>query len=107
VPPWHPDPLTGYPYYKDINITLQNVGTRNIGGVTLDVKLEGNTTNIYLGIHVTTTQLGVFHIEESKSLLVRLITAKEQRQALEDCRLRLTLMLDKNVLDRQTITIGD
>ena len=34
------------PYRKDINVTYQNTGTTSIGGVTLALKIDGNTTNI-------------------------------------------------------------
>jgi hypothetical protein len=106
--PWHGDPLTGYPYYKFINITLQNFGTRSIGGMTLDFQVFGNTTNIgYYDINVD-SNIGVLHVLESKSIMIQLISpTKEGTQALENCRLTITLKLDMTVLDRKTVTIGE
>jgi uncharacterized protein YlxW (UPF0749 family) len=108
VGPWYTGAYAPPPYSKDINITLQNIGTRKIGGVTLDFKVEGNTTNIDpFSIAVISGQLGVLHVQESKSMAVRLITPTiDLTQALEDCQLIITLMLDKEVLDRKTVTIG-
>jgi type II secretory pathway pseudopilin PulG len=106
VGPWYTGAYAPPPYTKDINITIQNVGTRNIGGEILDFKVEGNTTNIFLSIHVS-GQFGILHVQESKNLGVRLITGTiDQTQALSPCNLTITLMLDKNVLDRQTVRIG-
>lgn len=108
VGPWYAGAYAPPPYSKDINITLQNIGTRRIGGMTLDFKVEGNTTNIDpFSIAVISGQLGVLHVQESKSMAVRLITpTTDLTQALEDCQLIITLMLDKEVLDRKAVTIG-
>lgn len=106
IGPWHGDPLTGYPYYKFINLTLQNYGARSLGGMTLDFKVEGNTTNIgYLGINVNTNR-GVLHVNESMNMTVQLIASKDGWRAFEDYGLTITIMLDKNVLDRKMMTIG-
>lgn len=108
VGPWYAGAYAPPPYSKDINITLQNLGTRSIGGVTLNFKVEGNTTNIdQFSIRVISSQLGVIHVLESKNMTVRLTASTTDRTlALSDCSLIITLMLDKNVLDRQTVTIG-
>jgi hypothetical protein len=76
--------------------------------MTLDFKVEGNTTNIgYYGIYVDSNQ-GVLHVLESKNMKIQLIApTKEGTQALENCRLTITLLLDETVLDRKTVTIGD
>jgi len=106
VGPWYAGAYAPPPNSKDINITLQNLGTRNIGGMTLDFKVEGNTTNIDLYISVSGL-LGVLHVQESKNVRVGLTTPTVDRtQALSNCSLTITLMLDKNVLDRRTVTIG-
>jgi type II secretory pathway pseudopilin PulG len=105
---WYTGEYAPPPYTKDINITLQNFGTRSIGGMILDFKVEGNTTNIgYYDIHVISGLLGVLHVLESKSMKIRLIApTKEGTQVLENCRLTITLLLDEVVLDRKTVTIG-
>jgi type II secretory pathway pseudopilin PulG len=106
VGPWYLSEYAPPPYSKDINITLQNIGTRSIGGMTLDFKVEGNTTNIDLYISVSGL-LGVLHVQESKNVRVSLITPTVDRtQALSNCSLIITLMLDKNVLDNRAVTIG-
>ena len=108
VGPWYAGAYAPPPYSKDINITLQNLGTRSIGGVTLDFKVEGNITNIdQFSIVVISSQLGVIHVLESKNMTVRLMASTTDRTAaLSKCRLVITLLLDKSVLDRQTVTIG-
>jgi hypothetical protein len=109
---WHPDPIGGVPYYKDITIALQNTGTSDVGGVVLDIKLQGNTTNIhYLDIyaHAPTTSglLGVLHVQESKDMAIRLTTfSTGEESVLSAYSLVITAMLDKTVLDRQTVEIG-
>ena len=108
VGPWYAGAYAPPPYSKDINITLQNLGTRSIGGVTLGFKVEGNTTNIdQFSIVVISSQLGVIHVLESKNMTVRLMASTTDRTAaLSKCRLVITLLLDKSVLDRKTVTIG-
>jgi len=107
IGPWLTEAYTPPPYTKYINLTLQNVGTRNIGGITLDFKVEGNTTNIdQFSINVNSNQ-GILHVLESKNMTVQLTAStKDRTQALENCKLIITLMLDKEVLDRKTVTIG-
>jgi len=107
IGPWLTEAYTPPPYTKYINLTLQNVGTRNIGGITLDFKVEGNTTNIdQFSINVNSNQ-GILHVLESKNMTVQLTAStKDRTQALEDCKLVIKLMLDKEVLDRKTVTIG-
>jgi hypothetical protein len=108
IGPWHGDPLTGYPYYKFINLTLQNGGVRNIGGMILDSKVEGNTSDIgYLGIYVNSNK-GVLHPNESMNMTMQLIAPTDATtQVLMNYRLAITVMLDKNILDKKTITLGD
>ncbi len=103
---WYADPVAGYPWYKFINITLQNFGTETIGGMTLDFRVEGNTTNISYYIHANTNQ-GVLHVNETRSLRIQLITSIDQKRELADCTLTITLLLDQKVLDRKTVTIGN
>lgn len=106
IGPWHGDTIAGYPYYKFINLTLKNYGVRSVGGMTLGFKVEGNTTNIgYLGINLR-TKMGVLHENESMNITVQLIASKDGWRVFEDYKLAITLMLDKNALDRKTITIG-
>ena len=104
---WHGDPLTGYPQYKFINISLQNYGNSDIGGMTLDFKVEGNTTNInQFSIHAN-SNIGILHVLESKYINIQLIASTIDRtQTLSHCKLIITLMIDNNILDRQTVVIG-
>jgi hypothetical protein len=104
---WHGDPLTGYPQYKFINISLQNYGNNDIGGMTLDFKVEGNTTNIdQFSIHAN-SNIGILHVLESKYINIQLIASTIDRtQTLSNCKLIITLMLDNNILDRQSVVIG-
>jgi hypothetical protein len=104
---WHPDALVGAPYYKDINITVINNGFLKPGGMVLDAKVQGNNTNLDpFGIYIS-NQIGVLHIQESKSMSVRLIVPTIDRaDILSEYNLSITLRLDGNVLDRQTVEIG-
>jgi cell division protein FtsL len=109
VGPWVYEEYT--PTQKKFNVTFQNVGTRNIGGVTLEFKVEGNTTNIGpFEIYVNPHQLGIIHVRESKSLIVTLVAGfagyPDSPQVLSQCDFTFTLMLDKVVFDRQTVMIG-
>jgi hypothetical protein len=101
---WGPDELEGYPYYKFINLTLQNNGVRTIGGMILDSKLEGNTSNVALGIYVYTAK-GVIHPNESINLRMQLIASKDNIQQLEKYRLTIKVILDKDVLDQKTVEL--
>ncbi len=104
---WHGDPLTGYPHYKFINISLQNYGDSGIGGMTLDFKVEGNTTNIDQFSIQANSNIGILHVLESKYINIQLIASTIDRtQTLSLCKLIITLMLDNNILDRQTVVIG-
>jgi type II secretory pathway pseudopilin PulG len=96
------------PYRKDINVTYQNVGTTFLGGVTLALKIDGNTTNIdnFL-INIKPYHLGVVQVKELQTSQVSFLTGWEDRkQALSECNLTITLMLDKLTLDSQTVIIG-
>jgi cell division protein FtsL len=73
---WLTEAYAPPPYTKYVNITLQNFGTRNIGGMTLDFKVEGNTTSLgYYSINVN-SNVGVLHVFESKNLRVQLIAPR-------------------------------
>jgi type II secretory pathway pseudopilin PulG len=104
---WYPDPIGGYPYNKQINVTLKNYGSTTIGGMTLDFTVAGNNTDIgYYRIYVD-SNIGVLHVLESKSMTVRLIVPTVQgTQVLENCRLTIILMFDEDVLDETTVRIG-
>jgi hypothetical protein len=105
VGPWGADPLEGYPYYKFINLTLQNNGARVVGGMTLDSELKGNTSNLdYLSINVDTTK-GVIHPNESMNLSMQLIAPHDNIQQLEKYELTINLILDKTVLDQKTVEL--
>ncbi|MGD0450575.1 MAG: hypothetical protein ABSA79_05915 [Candidatus Bathyarchaeia archaeon] len=110
---WYSEEYNGSPlppYTKPINATFQNLGTRSIGGLSLNCTVEGNPTKIgddFL-IYIDPQQLGILHPHESKSYFVRIVTGSASREAtLSQCRLVLTLMLDKLVVDEKTVTIGD
>jgi len=102
---WHGDPLTGYPYYKFINLTLKNNGVRTIGGYTFDFKVEGNTSNAgNLGIYASTNQ-GPLHRNESVNLKIQLVAPQNATQELRKYQLSIHLMLDKVVLDQKTVSL--
>ena len=105
---WYLGAYAPSPSYKDISVTFQNVGTRSIGGVTLDFKVEGNTTNIDRSrIFVRSGLLGVIHVQESKNFNATLLTwGMGETQFLSQYNLTITLLLDQLVLDRQTVRIG-
>jgi type II secretory pathway pseudopilin PulG len=106
VGPWTKGGMSD-PYRKVINVTYQNVGTTSIGGVTLALKIEGNTTNIdNFVINITPYHLGVVQVKELQTSQVSLLASWEDKQALSECNLTITLMLDKLTLDSQTVIIG-
>ena len=104
--PWYVQEEFGPPpYHKAINVTFQNVGTRDIGGLTLRIKEEESIKDD-LAISVNTWKLGILHVQEQKSLMVWLSTGnEEQKQAVSKSDLTITLMLDEVVLDEQTVRI--
>jgi hypothetical protein len=106
--PWYVQEEFGPPpYYKAINLTLQNGGTRDTGGLTLKFKVEGPITINDFAIYVNTWDLGILHVQEQKSLIVRLVTGTvEREQALSRSDLTITLMLDEAVLDEQSVRVG-
>jgi hypothetical protein len=108
VGPWYVQEEFGPPpYYKAINLTLQNVGTISIGGLTLEFEVEGPINSDEFGIYISTWQLGILHVQEQKSLTVTLVTGTEDRtHAVSKSYLTITLMLDELVLDKQTVRIG-
>ena len=107
VRPWYVDEYYGPPpYYKNINVTFQNVGTKTIGGITLEFEVEGNTSDIYFEIYVHPNLLGLLHVQESKSLIVRIVTDVYNRALLSRCNLIITMMLDNLILDEQTVMLG-
>jgi len=107
IEPWVKNGMSD-PYRKVINVTYQNMGTTSIGGVTLALKLEGNTTGIdNFFINVTPYQLEVVQVNELQTSQVSFLTGWEDRkQALSECNLTITLMLDTLALDSQTVSIG-
>jgi hypothetical protein len=104
--PWYVQEDFGPPpYHKAINLTLQNAGTRDTGGLTLRIKEEESIKDD-LAISVNTWELGILHVQEQKSLMVWLSTGnEEQKQAVSKSDLTITLMLDEVVLDEQTVRI--
>jgi cell division protein FtsL len=106
VEPW--DVEYGTPYFKDFNISIQNTGTVDAGGFTVRFTLEGNTSSIdQYYFSISPKQLGVFHVQETKTLQARMITGYvEVKQALSECNLVVQLVLDDAVLDERIQPIG-
>ncbi len=104
--PW--DVVYTTPYFKDFNISIQNVGTVNAGGFTFRFTIEGNTTNIdSYYISISPSQLGVLHVQETKTVHLRMITPRlDMKGALSECTLSVQLMLDDTVLDEYKQPIG-
>lgn len=103
---YHQEKYGPPPYYKAINLTLQNLGARSIGGLTLAFKVKGPININEFGIYVSTWQLGILHVQEQKSLVVTLVPYNaDGKYALSQSNFTITLMLDDLVLDEQTVEI--
>lgn len=94
-------------YIQYFNITIQNKGLNNVGGVTLDYTVVGNQTNIPYEINVIEMPMGIIHAGETVSGRLLLGAGLQDISALSNCRLALTLILDGNVLSKTQTLISN
>ena len=96
----------GVQYTITFNVTFKNLGPKDIGGITLDYKISGNQSNLPYNLRwVSPKQLGVLHVEESKSIILFLETNLSYISQFTGCNFIATLMLDDVVLDEKLLTI--
>src|SRR5512139_3984231 len=63
--------LGGLNYVRFYNVTIQNDGPSNVGGVTLAYKITGNQTNIqYELMWIEPDQMGVLHAGEPRLIRI-------------------------------------
>ena len=109
-------PIVGMTYTKDFYITVCNVGINNVSGLTLNLKYEGNDTNLiffdpipgtYQGSdHFSPEQLDILHVGESETIREFTLADLNYVGQLSSYQLVATLVLDGLVLDEKELTIG-
>ena len=98
--------LGGLNYVRFFNVTIQNDGPGNVGGVTLAFKITGNQTNIqYELMWIEPDQMGVLHAGESKLIRIYQSESLDNIGKFSGCTFVATLMLDNLILDEKTQVI--
>ena len=98
--------LGGLNYVRFFNVTIQNDGPANVGGVTLAFKITGNQTNIqYELMWIEPDQMGVLHAGESKLIRIYQSESLDNIGKFSGCTFVATLMLDNLILDEKTLVM--
>ena len=96
----------GVQYTRTFNVTFKNHGPKDTGGITLNYKISGNQSNLPYNLRlVSHKQLGILHVEESKSIILFLETNLSYISQFTGLNFTATLMLDDVVLDEKLLTI--
>jgi hypothetical protein len=98
----------GVMYVKPFNVTIQNNGTHDAYGVTLNCKITGNQSNLFYDFHYADplkNTLDVIHVGESRVMRVFIETSLELASQFSGCNLVASLMFDDIVLDEWTQVI--
>jgi regulator of replication initiation timing len=98
----------GVMYVKPFNVTIQNNGTHDAYGVTLNCKITGNQNNLFYNFYYAeppTKTLDVIHVGESRMMRVFIETSLELASQFSGCNLVATLMFSDIVLDEWTQVI--
>jgi hypothetical protein len=99
----------GVGFAKTFNVTIKNVGTANIGGITSAFKIvtEGRDVSDKFEISIyEPQQMGVLHIQESGTITAIVTTALNVPVDLSKSDFVATIMLDEVVLDESTAPLG-
>jgi hypothetical protein len=94
--------LGGVVYVKPFNVTIQNNGTHDAYGITLNCKITGNQSNLSYNIHYADplkNTLDVIHVGESRVMRVFIETSLELASQFSGCNLVASLMFNDIVLD--------
>lgn len=95
----------GVLYVKPFNVTIQNIGTHDAYGITLNCKITGNQSNLFYDFHYAEplkNTLDVIHVGESRVMRVFIETSLELASQFSGCNLVASLMFDNIVLDQWT-----
>jgi len=98
--------LGGLNYVRFFNVTIQNDGLGNVGGVTLAHKITGNQTNIqYELMWIEPDQMGVLHAGASKLIRIYQSEGLDDISKFSGCTFLAAIMLDDRVLDEKTMAL--
>jgi TolA-binding protein len=103
-------PIVGLTIQKEADLTLNNTGNEDVGGITSDIKIvtDGNDTSQYFDINVfEPSPLGILHVGESVVIRVAITTGLGVPVDLSKTSLEATIMLDTIILDQATIPLGE
>jgi cell division protein FtsL len=98
--------LVGVTSSKEFYITIKNLGDRDIGGLTTDLKILTNgkvADQDGFDVYLASPILGVLNPQESKVITVWVDTGYSVSTSGKS--IAFTLMLDKTVLDTQTLSL--
>ena len=104
--PWYVP--VGVAMFKDFSITIKNVGVRDVEGLTFKFEVLSNGTvwdnqNYEVGM-TSPQQFGVLHVQESKVVVAEIRSSLDVSFAGKS--FVVMVMLDKTVLDVQTVTLS-
>lgn len=98
----------GVMYVKPFNVTIQNNGTHDAYGITLNCKITGNQSNLFYDFYYADppkNTLDVIHVGESRVMRVFIETSLELASQFSGCNLVASLMFGDIVLDEWTQVI--
>ncbi len=98
--------LVGMSLSKEFYVTIKNLGDRDIGGLTIDFKILTNgkvADQDGFDVSLASPMLGVLNPQESKVITVWVNTGYSVSTSGKS--IAVTLMLDKTVLDTQTLSL--
>ena len=94
--------LGGVMYIKPFNVTIQNSGTHDAYGITLNCKITGNQSNLFYDFYYAEplkNTLDVIYVREARVMRVFIETSLELISQFSGCNLVASLMFDDIVLD--------
>lgn len=98
----------GMAMFKELYVTVKNVGVRDVGGLTFVFKILANDTvwdSEYYEVGMTAPdQLGVLHVQEST--IIRAEIRSSIGVSFAGKTFVVTVMLDKTVLDERTLPLS-
>jgi hypothetical protein len=98
----------GVAMFKEISVTIRNVGVRDVGGLTFEFKILANGTVWDSGSYevgmAAPDQLGVLHVQESAVIKAEIRSSLGVSFAGKT--FVVTVMLDKTVLDEGTLPLS-
>jgi len=104
--PWYVP--VGVAMFKDFSVTVKNVGVRDVEGLTFKFEVLSNGTvwdNQNYEVDMTSPQqFGVLHVQESKVVVAEIRSSLDVSFAGKS--FVVTIMLDKTVLDVQTVPLS-